>query len=219
MLQCRTIIVAAVGLLYVALAPVRAADVSPNDTARFLAGMPPAADSPLAALTKDPAWQQHAHAFDAAFGRVEQTQLAHIRAWSNDNLPTTRPTLFYFFSGPDFLYANAFYPKARTYLLAGLEPVRMLPDLTTIRGSLGGELAHLRNSLRTLLSMSYFITRQMGSDFWRGRLNGTLPVLYVFLARSGKTVREVAPVRVDEAGVLQPDVDGPARGEIGRAHV
>src|SRR5262249_9134639 len=106
MLQRKTIIAPAAGLLWVALAPARAADISPNETARLLGGMPPAAGAPLAALTRDPAWQQHADAFDAAFGRVEQTQLAHIRAWSNDNLPTTRPTLFYFFSGPDFLYAN-----------------------------------------------------------------------------------------------------------------
>ena len=216
MLQSKAAIVAAVVLLSLAAAPVRAADVaSPNDTARFLAGMPPAADSPLAALTKDPAWQQHARAFDAAFGRVEQSQLARIRAWSTDHLPTARPTVFYLFSGPDFLYANAFYPKARTYLLAGLEPVRPLPDLTTLRGSLAPDLANLRHSLRSLLSMSYFITNEMGSDFGRGRLHGTLPVLYVFLARSGKTIREVTRVRLDDTGAVQPDVDA-ARGIAAR---
>ena len=31
--------------------------------------------------------------------------------------------MFYMFSGPDFLYANAFYPKATTYVLSALEPV------------------------------------------------------------------------------------------------
>jgi hypothetical protein len=217
MFHCRTIVAAAASLLCVALAPVRAADVvSANDTARFLAGMPPAADSPLAPLTQDPAWQQHAHAFDAAFAHVEHDQLARIRTWSGDNLPAARPTVFYMFSGPDFLYANAFYPKARTYVLAGLEPVRAVPDLSTLRRSLAPDLAHLRTSLKTLLSLSYFITRQMGSDFWRGRLNGPLPVLYVFLARSGNTIREVTPVRLDEAGGVVPDVDAergiPARG-------
>jgi hypothetical protein len=217
MLQRRTIVAAAAGLLCVALSPVRAADiVSPNDTARFLAGMPLAADSPLAPLTKDPAWEQHARTFDDAFGRVEQDQLARIRAWSSDNLPAARPTVFYMFSGPDFLYANSFYPKARTYLLAGLEPIRPVADLTTLRGSLAPDLAQLRTSFRTLLSLSYFITSQMGSDFWRGRLNGPLPVLYVFLARSGNAIREVTPVRLDEAGGLAPDVDAvrgiPARG-------
>ena len=31
-----------------------------NDTARFLAGLPPSTSSPLVALTKDPAWLSHA---------------------------------------------------------------------------------------------------------------------------------------------------------------
>src|SRR5439155_8236783 len=149
---------------------------SPNDTARFLAGMPVDAESPLAPLTKDGSWQQHARSFDGAFGRLEQGQLARIRAWSANNLTTSRSTMFYMFSGPDFLYANAFYPNAKTYVLAGLEPVGTVPDLTTLRGSMGGDFSALRNSLRWLLQKSYFITAQMGSDFGRGRFTGTLSV-------------------------------------------
>jgi hypothetical protein len=55
----------------------------------------------------------------------------------------------------------------------------------------------------------------MRADLSVGRVNGTLPILYVFLARSGKTVREVTRVRLDEQGALQPDVDG-ARSSAAR---
>jgi hypothetical protein len=217
MLERRTLIAVATGLFLAALTPARAAEsASANDTARFLAGLPPAPESPLARLTEDHSWQEHARLFDAAFERAEQSQLARIRAWSANNLSTTRPTVFYMFSGPDFLYANSFYPNAKTYVLAGLEPVGTVPDLTTLRGSLAPDLSSLRMSLRWILQYSYFITSQMGSDLHRGRLNGTLPVLYVFLARSGKTIREVTPVRLDDEGAVQPDVEGarrlPARG-------
>jgi hypothetical protein len=209
MLQRRTIIAAAAGLLLAAAVPARAADTaSANDTALFLAGMPPAADSPLAPLTKDRSWQQHAHTFDGAFGRLDQGQLARIRAWSSANLTTSRPTVFYMFSGPDFLYANAFYPNATTYVLAGLEPVGTVPDLTTLRGSLAPNLYHLHSSISSLLSHTFFITHLMKSDLRVGRVNGTLPILYVFLARSGKTIREVTLVHIDDAGTVQPDVDG-----------
>jgi hypothetical protein len=217
MLQRRTIIAAA-GVLFMAVAaPVRAADTaSPNDTARFLAGMPVDADSPLAPLTKDGSWQQHARSFDGAFGRLDQGQLARIRAWSASNLATPRPTVFYMFSGPDFLYANAFYPNAKTYVLAGLEPVGTVPDLTTLRGAVAPNLYHLHASISTLLSHTFFITHRMKSDLRVGRINGTLPILYVFLARSGKTVREVTLVRLDEQGAVQPDADSvrgsPTRG-------
>jgi hypothetical protein len=217
MLQRRTFIAAAAGLFLLALAPAQAADsASPNDTARFLAGMPPAAESPLAALTRDGAWQHHAQVFNSAFERLDQRQLGRIRAWSASNLTTPHSTVFYFFSGPDFLYADAVYPNAKTYVLAGLEPVGTVPDLTTLRGSVAPNLSQLRASLSSILSYSFFITHHMKHDLRAGRVNGTLPILYVFLARSGKTIQEVTPVRLDEEGAVQPDVDSgrgnPTRG-------
>jgi len=126
-----------------------------------------------------------------------------------------RPTMFYMFSGPDFLYANAFYPKAAIYVLSGLEPVGTVPDLTTLRGSVAPELAKLRASLSSILSHSFFITQRMKSDLRAGRVNGTLPILYVFLARSGYAIREVTPVRLDHEGKEQPDV-GAAGGSAAR---
>src|ERR1700716_4548126 len=117
-------------MFFAAASLARAADaVTANDTALFLAGMPPSADSPLTPLTKDPAWQRHARFFDAAFGQLEQRQLSKIRAWAATNLAAPRPTMFYMFSGPDFLYADAFYSKATTYVLSALEPVGAIPDL------------------------------------------------------------------------------------------
>ena len=91
--------------------PVRAADTaSANDMARFLAGLPPAASSPLAELTREGSWQQHARYFDNAWRGLESRQLTRIRDWSKEHLPSRQPTTFYMFSGPDFLYVNAFFP-------------------------------------------------------------------------------------------------------------
>src|SRR5262249_16344277 len=209
MLQRRAMIAGAAGLLLLAATPVRAADAaSPNDTARFLAGLPPADDSPLASLTRDRNWQQHASVFTSAFASVERTQLSRIRAWSSANITSSRPTMFYMFSGPDFLYANAFYPKAKTYVLCALEPVGTVPDLTTLRGSVPGELAKLRASLTTILSVSFFITKHMKSDLHVGRVNGPLPILYVFLVGSGYTIREVTPIRLDSDGKEQTEAAG-----------
>jgi hypothetical protein len=208
MLQFRMIVLAVVaGLLLLAM-PARAADsASPNDTARFLAGMPPASDSPLAPLTYDRSWQQHARSFDSAFGRLENHQLARIRAWSAKHLTNSRPAVFYMFSGPDFLYANAFFPNATTYVLAGLEPVGAVPDLTTLRRAVAPNLYQLHASLSSILSYSFFITKHMKSDLRTGRVNGTLPILYVFLARSGKTIREVTRVTLDDQGGVKSEAD------------
>ena len=202
MLQPAKIAVIAATMLLAAVAPARAADtVSADDAARFLAGMQPSASSPLAPLTKDPAWQHHARFFDAAFAQLEQRQLSKIRAWSATNLAAPKPTMFYMFSGPDFLYADAFYAKATTYVLSALEPPGSVPDLTRLpRGGIGAALYNVERSMSSILSFSFFITKMMRVDLRAGELNGTLPILYVLLARSGKTIRDVSPVGLDDKG-------------------
>jgi hypothetical protein len=197
----KAVSVAAFMLLAVVL-PARAGDaVTADDTARFLAGMAPSAQSPLAALTRDPAWQRHARFFDTAFAQLEQHQLSKIRTWADSNLAAPRPTMFYMFSGPDFLYADAFYSKATTYVLSALEPVGSVPDLTrSPPDDIGAGLYDVEHSLSSILSFSFFITKQMKTDLRAGELSGTLPILYVFLARSGKTIRDVSMIALDERG-------------------
>src|SRR5580692_7020945 len=194
---------AAAMLLAGALGAADAADVTPDDTARFLAGMMPSVDSPLMALTKDPSWQRHARFFDSAFGQLDQRQMSKVRAWSDANLTAPKPTMFYMFSGPDFLYANAFYPKATTYVLSALEPPGPVPDLTKLpRGGIGSALYDIERSMGTILNFSFFITKHMKTELRAGQVSGTLPILYVFLARSGKTIRDVSPVTIDDKGTL-----------------
>ena len=196
-------IAAVAAAMILAAAPgARAADaVTADDTARFLAGLPPSAASPLTPLTGDPAWQRHARFFDSAFAQLEQRQLSKIRTWSAANLAAPRPTMFYMFSGPDFLYADAFYSKATTYVLSALEPPGSVPDLSRLpRGGVSAALYDVERSLGSVLSFSFFITKQMKVDLHAGQLDGTLPILYVFLARSGKTIRNVSPVAIDGKG-------------------
>jgi hypothetical protein len=207
--QSMKIAAVAAALLLAAAFPARSDTVSANDAARFLAGMPPSAESPLTALTKEPAWQRHAKFFDTAFAQLEQRQLAKIRSWASVNLAAPRPTMFYMFSGPDFLYADAFYSRATTYVLSALEPVGAVPDLTRLpRGGIGGSLHHVERALGSILSFSFFITEHMKTDLRAGQLSGTLPILYVFLARAGKTIRDVVPVTLDEKGALLAQATG-----------
>jgi hypothetical protein len=199
---------ALVALAFVGLlAPTANAEAAtPDDTARFLAGLRPAQGSPLSALTQDRTWQAHAERFNAAFARVEEHQLKHIRAWAHAKLTSPSPVLFYFFSGPDFLYANAFFPDATTYVMAGLEPPGPIPDLSEMpRGAVGSSLHALAGSLGSLMSNSFFITKQMRHQFAATRLSGTLPVLYAFLARSGKTIRDVSLIRLTQDGTVEAD--------------
>jgi hypothetical protein len=198
-------------VLTLAIAPARSAETATaNDTARFLAGLPPAPDSPLAALAKSPEWAQHAHFFDSIFTREDANTLAKVRAFSKEYLSQQHDTMLYMFSGPDFLYATSFFPSASTYVLSGLEPVGAVPQLTSLpRGTVDGSLHNIEGSLGSILNLSFFITKNMKTQLTAGPVYGTLPILYVFLARTGKTVHEVSLVNVDAQGnVAAPEEPG-----------
>jgi hypothetical protein len=210
MLRAMKMAALAASLILVAMSGARAADTATiDDTARFLAGMMPSEGSPLLPLTKDPAWQHHAKFFDNAFARLEQGQLSKVRAWADTNLAAPKPTMFYMFSGPDFLYANAFYSKATTYVMAALEPPGAVLDLTKLpRGTVNSALANIEHSLSTIMNFSFFITKHMKTDLHTGQIGGTLPILFVFMERSGKSIKEVTPVTIDETGAVQTGGEG-----------
>jgi hypothetical protein len=194
-------------MLAVGAAPARSAETATaDDTARFLAGLAPSANSPLAPLTKDPVWQQHARYLDSIFTREDSAKLSKVRAFAKQYLTEKHDTMLYMFSGPDFLYATSFFPNASTYVLAGLEPTGDIPQLTNLsRSTVYGSLRNLEVSMGSLLSLSFFITKNMKVQLHEGPVFGTLPVLYVFLARTGKTILEVSLVGLDTNGTFLKD--------------
>jgi hypothetical protein len=141
-------------------------------------------------------------------------RLSKIRAWSAANLKDRGGMpMFYMFSGPDFLYADAFYPNASTYVLAGLEPVGRIPVINDFtRASLGS----LRSSMASSISLSFFITKNMKHQLRETALSGTLPILMVYVARAGKTINDVTLLTLNPDGTVTP-VEGnvPQRGVQG----
>jgi hypothetical protein len=185
-----------------------------TDAARYLAGLPVADSSSLSSLTRDPRWQAHAAAMNAAFAQLEQRQLSNIRVWRSDMIPAGgSKTCLYYFSGPDFLYADAFFPDCTTYVLGGLESVDPMPDLLTVQpGSLLSTLQNIQISLNTILQFSFFKTKDMREDFQRGQLKGVLPIIFVFLARTGKDISAVEYVSLTSSGAVVSGNQGPTHG-------
>src|SRR6267378_2766310 len=68
------------------------------------------------------------------------------------------------------------------------------------RRGIGSNLYDIEQSLGSILSFSFFITKEMKTDLQAGPISGTLPLLYVFLARSGKTIRDVSLIALDDKG-------------------
>src|SRR5271165_883469 len=152
---------------------------SATDAARYLAGMPVSPESPLTRLMSDPRWIAYSNAMNAAFSKLDQVQLRDIRIWRAEFLaPATKfsRNCLYFFSGPDFLYADTFYPDCNTYVLVSLEPVESIPELQSVPPALlQNTLQNIEVSLNTLLNFGYFETQDLREYSQRSQLK---PVFY-----------------------------------------
>jgi len=177
---------------------------SHGDTARYLAGLPVSEASNIKGLTKSRIWQSHARSLNNGWRILDRRQLSKIRTWSKTHLTNPSKTLFYMFSGPDYLYANTLFPNASTYVFAGLEPVGREPNLTNLSsGARSVGLSRLRGSMNSVLHLSFFITKKMKTNL-RGRgFPGALPIIYVFLARADKNVEAVEYLKINLDGTLE----------------
>ena len=180
-----------------------------NDIARFLAGLPPVENAGLDQVARDPLWQSHAASFNKSWQQLESQRLSKIRAWSKAHIKDRAGApMYYMFSGPDFLYADAFYPQASTYILSGLEPVGRLPVINEYtRRALG----NLRQSMASSISLSFFITKNMKHQLRETALSGTLPILMVYIARAGKTIDDITLVTLSPDGTITPADRGAAQ--------
>ena len=199
---------------FVSLVETTLAAPIPDEQARYLAGLPMAGTS-LFPLSMRREWSDHAVHMDKAWQALDKRQLKPIENWMAAHLPdaaTSTDPLLYMFSGPDFLYAQAFFPNASTYVFCGIEPIGPLPDVEKIApGELNAALAGLDKALNSVLEFSFFITKEMKTDLQNTRLSGTLPVLYTFLARTGCHIDDVKLVNVTPEGELA-DGHGPVPG-------
>jgi len=190
--------------------PAQSGLPSPDDTARFLAGMPLPKNSSLASLTADSAWQEHAANFEKKFAKLNTKQLLKLHTWQAQYFPEsheTIPVAFYMFSGPDFLYVDQFFPKASVYILCGKESLGPPPDPLRV-GNLSTALHNLEEAMYSSLRFSFFITKDMKVDLQSQELKGTIPILYVFLARADKSIRDVIYGSLNESGNFQPSRPG-----------
>jgi len=178
-----------------------------QDYALFIAGLSNPKSS-LAEYEEQPAWARHARFFDQNWERFTRGRLAPMRQWAAKEIgAAATDTVFYPFSGPDFVNVFTLFPRAKTYLLIALEPVGEIPDFSARQGQ--NFFASLQRSLYDLLQLDFFKTKNMKSAIGKSELKGTLPVLMFFLAREQARVLDV------QYWVMKPDgtvAESPALG-------
>jgi hypothetical protein len=179
-----------------------------QDVALFLGGQQPSQHSDLTALATTPAWQAFAQDQDKSWDKYRATHTSRMTKWAAtelDSVHANSPTIFYPFSGPDFLNVFTMFPTSQTYVLMGLEPVGSVPARTSLENP--KLFPAVKASLWSVLNFSFFRTNDMAVDLKSVELDGALPLMMLFAARTGNQIIAIRPVQLDAVGKLQ---DAPA---------
>ncbi|MFN7922833.1 MAG: hypothetical protein U0Q16_22195 [Bryobacteraceae bacterium] len=177
-----------------------------DDLARFFAGLPGRSGSSFTEFEQSAAFKAHAQEFDAywkGFERARLPEMTDFRTAELAKAPFETAKVFYPFGGPDALTVVTFYPKSRSYILVGQEPPGTLPERKLFKAEkLGMLLPQLRITMKSLLGLSFFVTREMDRQF-RGQVtDGLLPPILLQLARTGHRILGVEYIAIDDDGVV-----------------
>jgi hypothetical protein len=172
---------------------------------RFIAGLNQVNKNAFSGLENDPYWKEYKNAVDTGWAKMYTNRLSKMKEWEAGTLSSTVSdtlSLFYPFSGPDFLHAHYLYPKTNEFILGALEPIIDIPALDSIKEKQRDKfLDSLNHSLRDIFYKSYFITTHMQNDL--KQIRGVLPALYFFLERSGHELLEQRFITLDADGNLR----------------
>jgi hypothetical protein len=190
------------------------ADLTPkdrkfNDLARLLAGLPAEEGSTVAKYHDSEDWKKYRGVADKIWEKILKEKRPTMMEWQKKHLQAPNAEaglLFYPFSGPDFLHASTFFPNANQIVMMGLEPIGNLPDVEYINThSPQNYYKGLERALYAVLKYSFFITKDMDVDF-RGRIDkridGTLPAIMIFMARTGHRILNYEKVKINKDGTL-----------------
>ncbi len=188
-------------------------DRSANGTARFLAGLKGRPGGPFAELEDTVEWREYARTMDASWARLDQRQLASVRAFQKRELSSEKHNssfVFYPFSGPDVLYATSFFPDSKLYVLAGLEPVgHMRTSASYQKEKLDRDLSGWNQALASILGRSFFVTSEMDRQFHGRVADGLLPMILLLLTHSGFDIEGFRYGHLSEIGEFVMDSPEP----------
>ena len=140
-------------------------------------------------------WTEYQSKINVDWPSMDSTRLQPMGQWKEDVVNTKicdSLTLFYPFSGPDFLHANVLFPNAPHYVFLAQEQVGEIPDLATMsEKDLTEYLDKFYYSIRDIYKRSYFITGRMNTDLHNARVKGALPVIIFFMSQTGHIIHDV----------------------------
>lgn len=179
-----------------------------NELAQFLGAVNDSSLGRFSELSSMGSWTTYKTKMDVLWQKTEK-KIPVMEKWAEKELSAineTGGTLFYPFSGPDFLHSDLFFPEFDSIIMIGLEPIGEPPALFSQHpDSLVNYYNGMHQSLYAILGLSFFRTVAMADDF-KGEVDGTLPVFLHFFNRRGYEVLNHNKVFVLPNGSLSTDL-------------
>ncbi|HPG72782.1 MAG TPA: hypothetical protein PLM49_00715 [Bacteroidales bacterium] len=158
-------------------------------------------------------WKEYKISIDTPWQRIQETRLDHIFNWSDSVVkPLINDTviLFYPFSGPDFLHAYQLFPNANEYVFIAMEKLGTIPALhQSSSEQLKAYLDATNFALRDIYKRSYFITGNMEQDLRKQQVDGVLPIILVFLHKTGHEIYDFGYYRLNNDGKTFTEIQKP----------
>ena len=179
-------------------------DSALTDQARIYAGMLPLDSARYPRLTSGKGWAEHHKLFEQNWTQLDK-RLKAMEQWRATELAgieTAGATLFYPFSGPDFLNADVFFPECEKSVYISLEKTGDLPPPDMDEQHFVNFTGDIRTSLANIFARDYFVTSRMEEQLHTPYLQGNLTIFLVFLARRDCAVVSINKVHIDSTGTL-----------------
>lgn len=172
-----------------------------NSVAKILAGKVPDDTTFLTQIIKSPKFEYHKSSFENIWNE-HILELNKVTSWSADNL-NNEDTVFYPFGGPDFNYLDAVFPNCKFSVLIGLEKAGKIPFSDSLSiANYDKILDMVTKTIVTNVGFSFFRTKSMKVDL-AGYLEGTLPIIMMFMSRHDMDIVNVNPIVINDQGKFE----------------
>jgi len=170
----------------------------------LLAGQQPVTGLPPA-IAQSPRWATFAKEVTANWALYSQKIADPMSQWALAELPVAPDTVFYPFSGPDFVTVHQLFPTAQRYVMVAMQNAERPLDLANLAPDLlEPSLGVLTSAWRHFGDHGFYVTEYLEKYLYSTRANiGASTFIVSFLSLQGFEIERVVPIQVGADGSLQ----------------
>ena len=163
-----------------------------------MTGLPPA-------IARSPRWTTFAELVAANWARYSTDIAIPMSQWAQVELPEAPDTVFYPFSGPDFVTVQQLFPAAKRYVMMAMQSAERPLDLTSLTPALlDSSLGLLTSAWKHFGENGFYVTEYLDKYLYSTHARiGASTFIVSFLTLQGYKIESVVPIQIAADGTLQ----------------